>query len=216
MSAGRPQAPVPGTAAANASPFALASCTPDDWAQAVAAGVPALLSDHAHLELKAAASAMTQLRRHAERPGLARRLAPLIREEVEHLQRVLRELDARGAPLLPDSASPYAEGLLAAAGAPRRRADGYLDSLLVSALIEQRSHERFERLLACPALSDLAPLYRSLAEAEERHGRLFLELALEVAPQRAAEQRWSELAAAEAELIARLPFASRIHSGPPR
>ncbi len=194
----------------------LASETPASWAEAVAADVPALLSDHAHLELKAAASAMTLLKRHPQRPGFARRLAPLIREETEHLQRVLRELDVRGAMLRPDAPSPYAAGLLAAAGAPRRRAGGLLDSLLVSALIEQRSHERFERLRACPALSELAPLYGSLAESEQRHGRLFLELAAEVAPRPDVERRWRELADAEARLIAGLPFDFRIHSGPPR
>jgi tRNA-(ms[2]io[6]A)-hydroxylase len=191
----------------------LASATPASWAEAVAHDVPALLSDHAHLELKAAASGMTLLKRH---PRFARRLAPLIREEADHLQRVLRELEQRGAALQPDSPSPYAAGLLAAAGAPRRRADGLLDSLLVSALIEQRSQERFERLMRCESLSELRPLYRTLAEAEERHGVLFLELAAEVAPPATVAIRWRVLAEAEARLIAGLPFAVRIHSGPPR
>jgi len=125
----------------------LASRTPASWAPSVAGELGALLSDHAHCELKAAASAMTLLRRHGARAGLVARLTPLVREELDHFQRVLRELAARGESLRPDRPSPYTRGLLAAAGEPRRRADGYLGALLVAALIEMRSHERFTRLL---------------------------------------------------------------------
>jgi tRNA-(ms[2]io[6]A)-hydroxylase len=193
----------------------LASRTPRRWAAAVAVDLPALLSDHAHLERKAAASAVALLRRHAGREGVAERIGPLVREELEHGQRVLRELSRRGEALAPDRPSPYARGLLAAAGAPRRRRDGYVDSLLVAALVEWRSHERFLALLACPAAAELHPLYAALAEAEARHGGLFLELADRAAPQAGWRARLSELAAAEAELLAGLPFAYRMHSGPP-
>ncbi|MHC5210204.1 MAG: tRNA isopentenyl-2-thiomethyl-A-37 hydroxylase MiaE [Planctomycetota bacterium] len=193
----------------------LASRTPAAWADAVATDLPALLSDHAHLELKAAASALALLRRHGDRPALPERIAALVREEVEHGQRVLRELARRGEALRPDRPSPYLRGLLTAAGAPRRRADGYVPTLLVAALVELRSHERFERLLECPALAELSPLYRPLAEAESRHGELFLDLAREAAPEVEVQERLDALAGAEAELIAGLPFAHRIHSGPP-
>lgn len=199
-----------------AQDFALAGATPPAWAEAVAADPAALLSDHAHLELKAAASALALLRRHGRRAELAARLVPLVREELEHLQRVLAELRGRGLEWAPDRGSPYTEGLLAAAGRPRRRGDGYLDSLLVAALIELRSHERFRCLLACDALAELRPLYSALAEAEARHGELFIELALAAAPRAAVVARWAELAAAEGALLERLPCEPRLHSGPPR
>jgi tRNA-(ms[2]io[6]A)-hydroxylase len=199
----------------SAGDWLLAAPTPGDWAGAVAADVPALLSDHAHLELKAAVSALALLRRHGRQLDLAARLVPLIREEFEHLQRVLQQLQRRGEPWAADRGSPYTDGLLAAAGRPRRRLDGYLDSLLVAALIERRSHERFERLLECPALADLHPLYAALAEAEARHAALFIELALQAAPRTQVAARWQQLAAAESELIAALPCEPRIHSGPP-
>jgi len=193
----------------------LASCTPHAWARAVAADLPALLSDHAHCELKAAASAMTLLRCHGSRPGLAARLLPLVREELDHFQRVLRELQRRGAALAPDRPSPYTRGLLAAAGAPRRRDDGYLRALLVAALIELRSHERFARMLECEALDGLHDLVSPLAEAEERHGHLFLDLALEAAPEGDVRAAFGSLAAAEARVLAAAPFCPRVHSGPP-
>jgi tRNA-(ms[2]io[6]A)-hydroxylase len=205
-------------AAAVAPGLTLASVTPPAWAESVAGDLPALLSDHAHLELKAAASALALLRRHGRRAEVASRLVPLVREELEHLQRVLAELRRRGESWAPDRGSPYTSGLLAAAGRPRRRLDGYVDSLLVAALIEARSHERFEALRACarPELAELRPLYAALAEAEARHGELFVELALAAAPRAAVEERWRGLAAVEAELIAGLPCEPRIHGGPPR
>ena len=196
-------------------PFSLASRTPPGWAPAAVADLQALLSDHAHCELKAAASGMALLRRHGGRAGLVARLAPLVREEFDHFQRVLRELAARDWELQPDRPSPYTRALLAAAGTPRRRADGIVDSLLVAALIELRSHERFARLLECVAAASLHDLLAPLAEAEERHGEVFLELALQAAPQAEVRARFAALAEAEAAALARAPAGCRVHSGPP-
>jgi tRNA-(ms[2]io[6]A)-hydroxylase len=195
--------------------FLLASRTPERWADAVATDAAALLCDHAHCELKAAASAMTLMRRHGERLDLCERLGRLLREETEHAQRVLRELAARGLGLAADAPNPYMDGLISGAGRPRRREDGLLDSLLVAALIEMRSHERFERLAGCAQLADLHPLYSSLGEAEARHGAIFLELAAGCAPAARVATRFAELAVIEAAALERAPFAHRIHSGSP-
>lgn len=195
--------------------FALASRTPAGWAPAAASDLPALLSDHAHCELKAAASGMALLRRHGGQAGLVARLAPLVREEFDHFQRVLRELATRGWELQPDRPSPYSRALLAAAGAPRRRSGGIVDALLVAALIEMRSHERFARLLECEAAAPVHALLAPLAEAEERHGELFLELALEAAPEEEVRARFAALAQAEASALAGAPSGPRVHSGPP-
>lgn len=200
---------IPGTA------YPLASATPPSWAPAVAQQPLELLSDHAQCELKAASSAITLLKRNPDRPGLALRLVPLVREEAEHLHRVLRELDARGVTLGRDQNSPYAEGLLAHSLASRRHGQGFLDALLVSALIEARSHERMAALARCEVLADLHPLYQNLCEAEARHGQMFLELALQFHAPATVQQRFDELARFEADLIGGLPFAPRMHSGPP-
>ena len=197
------------------SGWRLASVTPAAWAPSAVADLPALLSDHAHCELKAAASAMTLLRHHGGRPGVVGRLTPLVREEFDHFQRVLRELALHGWELRPDRPSPYSRALLAAAGAPRRRADGLLDALLVAALIELRSHERFVRLLECERAAELHALIEPLAEAEARHGEVFTELALEAAPEAAVRERFAGLALAEAAALAGAPPGPRVHSGPP-
>jgi len=202
-------------AASGAPPSLDLPRTAAGWAEHVATDIPALLCDHAHLEFKAAASALSLLRRPGLPPQASLRLTALLREETEHAQRVLAVLHRRGEALRPDRNSPYAAGLLAAAGKPRRRRDGRSDTLLVAALIEARSHERFARLAACPALAELAPLYTSLGEAEERHAALFLELAAELDPPAELAERLTELAAAEATLLAQLPQDIRLHGGWP-
>jgi len=197
------------------SGYELASTTPPSWAPSAVGDLRALLSDHAHCELKAAASAMTLLRHHGAQAGLSLRITPLVREELDHFQRVLRELATRGWGLLPDRPSPYTRGLLAAAGKPRRRADGQLDALLVAALVELRSHERFLRLLECDGAATLHELIAPLCEAEARHGELFLDLASEVAPEATVRERFAQLAVAEAEVLRCAPGGPRVHSGPP-
>ena len=195
--------------------YRLAGKTSPDWARQVADEPEQLLSDHAHCELKAAASAMSLLKRNPDRPGLAPRLSVLIKEECDHLQRVLVELQRRGASLAADEPSPYAKGLHRLAATSRGRGDVYVDALLVSALIEKRSHERFGCLLRCEALTDLHSLYRALKASEERHGDLFVDLALGAEAETVVARRWATLAAGEATLIESIPFAPRIHSGPP-
>jgi tRNA-(ms[2]io[6]A)-hydroxylase len=196
--------------------FALASTTPEWWASAAAQDPLALLSDHAHCELKAAANAMTMLKRNPDRAGWPLQLSTLAREEMEHLQRVLRELEARGVGLSQDQPSPYATGLNRFARLSRRGSaggSGFLDVVLVSALIEMRSHERLLCLARCETLAELAPLYLALCEAEQRHGQLFLRLAMESSPTSVIRTRFDQLAAHEAELLEQLRVGPRVHSG---
>ncbi|MCB9898802.1 MAG: hypothetical protein H6825_12425 [Planctomycetes bacterium] len=138
---------------------------------------------------------------------------PLVREETEHLHRVLRELDARGGGIGFDLPNPYASGLLSHARSSGRDGRGYLDALLVSALIEMRSHERFVRLRACAATRPLHRLYDALGEAEARHGTLFLALALEAHDEGSVRERFDELARVESALLDGLDPGPRVHSG---
>ncbi len=120
--------------------------------------------------------------------------------------------------LRPDRPSPYTRALLAAAGcAAAPRATGLLDALLVAALIELRSHERFARLLECERAAVLHEFLAPLAEAEARHGAIFVELALEAAPARgrsaSASRRWPSPRRRPWRTLRR---ARGVHSGPPR
>jgi len=83
----------------------------------------------------------------------------------------------------------------------------------VSALIEARSCERFEILSRVCQDLELAHFYRSLWGSEFGHYTVFLQLARDIVPERAVEQRWDEMVQAEGRIIASQPSGPRMHSG---
>jgi tRNA-(ms[2]io[6]A)-hydroxylase len=183
---------------------------------------PRVLIDHAHCEKKAAAMALRHVDRHADWPGLARRMSRLAREELVHFERVLAELRARKIPFRGLPGASYGTALLAAVRPPTpppaRAArstlgDRTVDEMLVCALIEARSHERFERLAAALAGTPLGGLYADLCAAEARHGALYLDLAAEAAGGAEVAARLGELAAHEADVLERPGLPLRMHSG---
>jgi tRNA-(ms[2]io[6]A)-hydroxylase len=189
----------------------LRSATDPGWLTVALGGMGRTLSDHAHLEKKAAASALKLVADHPDRPSLVRPLARLAREEMEHFLAVLSEMGRLGHPLLPDEGDPYARELrkLVRNGGAGR----LVDRLLVGALIEARSCERLALLaggLAGRGDPRLAELYGRLARSEGGHETLFLGLAREVGGS-TADARAAELAGAEAGIVARLPVLPRIH-----
>jgi len=154
------------------------------WAAAALRDADAVLVDHAHCELKAASNALSLVARHPGDPEMARALSDLAREEIEHFQRVVDVLTARGVTLGTPPVDAYAAALRRAAH-ELPRADGFaglVDRLLVCALIEARSCERFQ-LLAEAAREDaeLHGLWRELLAAEARHYRTFVDLAVHAA-----------------------------------
>ncbi|HEY1584233.1 MAG TPA: tRNA isopentenyl-2-thiomethyl-A-37 hydroxylase MiaE, partial [Polyangia bacterium] len=133
------------------------------------------------------------------------------REELVHFERVLKEMEARGVPFRGLASASYAAGLFAAARSEDARARK-VDEMLCCALIEARSHERFERLGAAIEDERLARFYGELAEAEARHGELYVELATEAAGEPVAA-RLEQLAGLEAEIVARPGQPVRMHAG---
>ena len=200
----------------------LRATTSDRWAAHVLEDPSALLGDHAHLERKAASNALELLTRcpwhpdagdeHARRwSRWTKTLANIARDESLHLAQVLSHIGRLGGVLPPRHANPYAQSLRANV----RRGEGrreLLDRLLVSALIEARSCERFERLMAS-ADTELAGFYRSLVRSEAGHHRQFLELARMIDDSATCAARYDVLLDAEVSILASLPIAYAMHSG---
>jgi len=177
------------------------------WVRAACADLPTLLLDHAHCEKKAASTAVRFMFKWPEWPGLCAAMSRLAREELVHFERVLRELESRGGAFRALQSSNYAAALFAAC-----RPDAPADQLLACALIEARSHERFERLAAAVPDPGLRAMYAELGEAEARHGELYVALAEEAAGVPLSD-RLAELTACEAEIVARPGQPLRMHSG---
>ena len=138
-------------------------------------------------------------------------MSRLAREELRHFELVQKQLQSLRVPFHRLSPSRYAEGLRKALR--RTEPDRCIDLLLVGALIEARSHERFTGLV--PRLGEpLGPFYESLAAAESRHASLYLKLAGKRSDEPTGP-RLRELAAIEAELATSPDSEFRFHSGTP-
>jgi tRNA-(ms[2]io[6]A)-hydroxylase len=189
--------------------------TPDAWAESALTDPLKLLNDHAHLEKKAAVNALELLNRwpQPQPPELwETTLTAVARDEVEHLGAVIKLMHRRGGRLSPHHRNPYANALrqLVRLG---RGLDELVDRLLVSALIEARSCERFALLGRAADDLALAKLYRGLWASEHGHYRVFLQLAQAIRPAAQVESRWEQLLAEESRIIGEQTPGPRMHSG---
>ena len=183
------------------------------WVEAAATDLEGLLSDHAHCELKAAHSALSLLGRYGgEAPSLLEPLSALAREETQHFAEVQRRLTARGARLGRPAADEYVVALRRAAAFDQH--DGHpvlLDRLLVAALIEGRSCERFRLLSERLPDVGLRGFYAGLMAAEAKHFTLFASLAAECFGVQASRDRLRTLAQREAAIAHKLPLGPAVH-----
>jgi len=189
----------------------LPCATPAAWLAAAVAQQDVLLIDHANCEKKAASGALNLIFRYTDRPELLTRMSRLAREELRHFEQVVAIMDAREIPYRHLTASRYAEGLRRHM---RREEPGKLiDWLIVGALIEARSCERFAAL--APLLDEkLSAFYTSLLRSEARHFIDYLGLAEKYAEVPIAP-RVAFFTEIEAELITSPDAEFRFHSGAP-
>jgi tRNA-(ms[2]io[6]A)-hydroxylase len=186
--------------------------TPEGWINAALKEQSLLLIDHATCEKKAAATAMSLLHRHTDQPELMNKMSRLAREELRHFEQVLGLMRKRHIAYSSVSASRYAGSLHALV---RKQDPGRLvDTLLLGALIEARSCERFAAL--APHLdAELSKFYFSLLKSESRHFLDYLALAKSIASKDEVEERLGVFRSCEKELIEGKDHELRFHSGVP-
>jgi tRNA-(ms[2]io[6]A)-hydroxylase len=181
----------------------LKRATDPTWAKLALENLDAVLVDHAHCEMKAASNAMSLATRQIGKHALVLQLIELAREELDHFARVVRELDARGIALGSPPVDDYAAELRKRVAA--KPGDPMVDRLLVAALIEARSCERFKLLLAEMGPShEMYAFYTELFEAEARHYRTFVDLAIAVGDETSVLERLEHVAEIEASVVASL------------
>lgn len=173
------------------------------------ANLDLILLDHAQCERKAAGVALNLMFRYPSSTKLVRTLTQIAQEELEHFDQVNQILEHRGIALrsLPP---PY--GAQLSKQIRSQEPDRKLDSLLVAALMEARSHERLGLLAAhCPDV-DLAQFYRGLMVSEARHYGIYWILANTYFERDQVKHRLEELAIVESQILASLHPEPRIHS----
>jgi len=192
----------------------LETTTPAEWIAAATGRLPEVLLDHANCELKAASTALGFLYRYPDRTALAQRMSRLAREELRHFEQVRTIMEEMDIPFERLSASRYAGGLRDAArdDEPNK----LLDLLLIGALIEARSCERFAAL--APHLpKKLGKFYNGLLASEARHFEHYIAFARSECGVDSDEidARLQELKEIEAKLISEPDPQFRFHSGLP-
>ena len=188
--------------------------TPDEWVNEACRRIPELLLDHANCELKAASTALGFLYRYPDRTVLSQRMSRLAREELRHFEQVRSIMQDMNVPFDRLTASRYAGGLRQTVrdDEPHK----LLDLLLVGALIEARSCERFAKL--APHLPErLGKFYNGLLASEARHFEHYIALATTECgvSDDEIESRLAELKTIEASLITDPDSQFRFHSGMP-
>lgn len=184
--------------------------TPNAWINQALQHPEILLIDHANCEKKAASTALNLMYRYVSNMELLNKMSRLAREELRHFEQVLAIMQRRKIPYRQITASRYAAELRKHV----RPADPekLIDTLIVGAIIEARSCERFASL--APHLDDeLQKFYESLLKSESRHFQDYLSLAKKAAGKADIDERVQFFLGIERDLIERPDEEFRFHSG---
>jgi tRNA-(ms[2]io[6]A)-hydroxylase len=182
------------------------------WVDIAQKNIADILIDHAYCEQKAASSCISLIVSHPEKTELVEVLTPVVAEEWSHFERVLEEMKKRNISLGHSRSDEYVVKLQAATKKGGSKDAQLLDKLLVNALIEARSCERFKLLSQEIEDEGLKKFYYELMVSEAGHYVNFIDLAKTYFPENLVKQRLQELLDIEAEIIQNLEIRSdRMH-----
>ena len=182
------------------------------WVDLASISLEDILTDHAWCEQKAATSCISLIQRYPSKTKLVTDLAPIVSEEWGHFRLVLAELEKRNLRLGPQRKDQYVNQLMEFERKGGSEEARLPDRLLIFALIEARSCERFKRL--SQGLEDpyLRQFYRRFMESEAGHYHLFIELAETYVDKAQVRKRWTQWLEYEAKLMTTLQVrGDRIH-----
>jgi len=182
------------------------------WVDLAAYSLEDILTDHAYCEQKAASNCISLIQRYPHRRKLVEELAPIVTEEWGHFRMVLSELKKRHLHLGKQRKDEYVNALQQHVQKGGHPEDRFLDHLLLFALIEARSCERFRLLSEGLEDNSLKEFYRKFMISEAGHYRLFLDLAREYFEEDRVRIRWLQWLAVEKEILLHLDVrGDRMH-----
>ncbi len=181
------------------------------WVNIVESNICEILTDHAFCEQKAASNAITIMVNYPEHSELVNAMAELAREELEHFQMVHAKIIERGWVLGRERKDHYVNDLFGFInkGGPRHAV--LVDRLLLSAMIEARSCERFRVLSENIRDPELASFYRELMISEANHYTMFITFARQLGKDVDVDKRWKDFLEYESGVIARYGNKETVH-----
>lgn len=181
------------------------------WAKIAEKNIEEILIDHAWCEQKAASTAISLIVTFPEFPELVTAMVALVREEMGHFKMVHEKLQARGIELGWDRKDEYVIRLRDFFPKGGSRIDQMVHRLLIAALIEARSCERFRLLSEELEEAELREFYRQLMISEANHYTLFLNFSRQYGDREIVDKKWQELLEFEAEIMKDLGKKESIH-----
>jgi tRNA 2-(methylsulfanyl)-N6-isopentenyladenosine37 hydroxylase len=171
------------------------------WVNIAEKNIEDILVDHAYCEQKAASSCISLIVNFPEKQRLVEALTPVVAEEWSHFEQVLDHLRKRGFHLGVQRKDEYVEQLQKIVKKGGSREQQLVEKLLINALIEARSCERFRLLWKEIGDQELSKFYYELMVSEAGHYKNFLKLAKEFQEEELVEKRWREILTQEAEIL---------------
>lgn len=182
------------------------------WVNIAEKSLEEILTDHAYCEQKAATSGISLIIRFPEKTALVDEITALVAEEWGHFRKVLKELKKRNLILGTQRKDEYVNKLIAFKQKGGSKDDQLTEELLLCALIEARSCERFRLLSLHIADESLKEFYHEFMVSEAGHYTMFIELARKYNNEAKVNQRWKEFLDYEAEVLSKLEWRSdRVH-----
>lgn len=194
--------------------FTLGLKLPTDprWADISTISLQDILTDHAFCEQKATSNIISLIQQYSEREGIVEHLSPVVTEEWGHFRMVIAMLKKRGLELGLQRQDEYVKKLVKGKKKGQSRDGYFLDQLLICAMIEARSCERFKTLWQNLDDQELQDFYYKFMVAEASHYKLFLKLAKMHFPENDVMERWNYWLDYEASFIGDLEVrGDRLH-----
>lgn len=182
------------------------------WADLASVSLEEILTDHAFCEQKAATQCISLIQLYPDKIELVNALSPIVTEEWGHFRMVWAEMKKRGFALSKQRKDDYVNLLLQHAPKEVPGADKMLHKLMICALIEARSCERFRLLSENLEEEALRKFYYKFMVSEAGHYRLFIDLAefyYSADKVKAAWQLWLQIEEVVLSMLA--PRGDRIH-----
>ncbi len=182
------------------------------WVDIAGMNIEDILVDHAYCEQKAASSCISLIVQYPDKTDLVDVLTPVVAEEWAHFERVIEQLKKRGYALGKQRKDEYVIALSAILKKGGSREQQLVEKLLMNALIEARSCERFKLLWKNIGDEELQKFYYELMVSEAGHYVNFIELARQYMPEDYVKSRWQEFLDAEREILANMEVrGDRMH-----
>ena len=185
--------------------------TATSWAEIAKLDLQQILTDHAFAEQKAASNAVSIIINYSEETELVKEMSKIAIEEMEHFKMVHELMISRGMTLGKDQKNDYAIHLHKFFPKTKDRTDALIQRLLIAALIEARSCERFKVFSENMEDKELSEFYKELMISEANHYTIFLSFARQYQNRIIVDEKWESLLDYEAEFMKTRGEKAKIH-----